>query len=198
MYFLNKPRILQERLVTATKDLLDKSMKDDEDFAKFMTTPIIQLQKNYSYLVATTSDKVDLNDTLYNEVLYCLEWYTEAKFSMVGNKIVGFTAYILNHFPPFEVFDIAMFSCDPKSNGAVLMRDMLNLIKDLQKKYATIQWMAIKGNPANRIYQALIKKENGRYGEHEKYKNILVYRLPGRMPLPENLKFSEETGMWYG
>lgn len=188
---------LRERRVKATKQKLDALMKSDAELKAFLTTPISRLPKEYKYLIAAADQKTDKNETLYDAAMICLKEYTVSEFSMVGNKVVGFMSYFVVKFwcPP-RIADIAMFSCDPKSNGAVLMRDMQNLIKELQRYYASIEWSAYPDNPANRIYQRLANMERGKFGVDPSFPDFIRYRIPGTMPLPENTYLNEKTGYW--
>lgn len=188
---------LTEKRIPATKKMLDDEMARNPAFADFMTIPIVKLPPRYVYLIAALPSKADPRLTLYDIALECLERYTANEFSIVGRKITGFMSYIADFLIPHRVLGIVMFSCDVSRNNNVLLHDMLNLIKELQRKYASVEWDAAKDNPANRIYQRLAQKEDGRFGDNMERPGLIRYRLPGTMSLPEKMHFSREYGVWY-
>lgn len=155
----------------------------------------MKLPPRYVYLVAATPYKIPPQYALYNAALYCLEKYTASEFSMIGNKVTGFMSYAIWPFFPQRLVDIAMFSCDVNRSNNVLLHDMLNLVKELQREYASVEWDAAEKNPANRIYQRLVQKENGRFGDNPDQPGLIHYRLPGTMPLPENMHYSRDYSL---
>lgn len=55
-----------------------------------------------------------------------------------------------------------MFSFDLKNNNVVLTRNLLNLLKMLLKDYKEVSWIALAKNPANKAYEKVVKKYNGK------------------------------------
>ena len=54
-----------------------------------------------------------------------------------------------------------MFSFDLNTLNVVLLRDLRTLLDDLVKRYPLVSWVAVKENPANRIYERVIKQYGG-------------------------------------
>jgi len=166
---VSKEEQLFEKFVPAKLEDLKSAMKKDEELKKFLNTPAKDLPQNYKFLVREITDD-NSNKSLLYLIKSSLELHfkgtkTVPLFSVAGNKIIGFAAYIVD-LEDNKVTEIKMFSFDPsKGSGSNLVRDLDNLLKDLIKQYEKVSWGAMKDNPANRIYKAAIKKYGGEIQE---------------------------------
>jgi len=164
----NGGQMLEEQFVPANMSELNQAMQQDRELYTFLNTPAKDLPDNYKYLVQEITPDI-ANKTLLNIIQTSIEYPNPyggkliPYFSIANGKLVGFAGYTVKGN---EVFNIKMFSFSPKQgDGAVLIRDLNNLLGDLIKKYKKVSWFAAKENPANRIYQAAIKEYKGSFYE---------------------------------
>jgi len=151
--------LLTENLQSANLNVIKREMAKDEQLRKFLNTPAKDLPNNYHYLIQDVSTVED--STLYDIIAFtCIKSIFKAFISYSGNKPVGFVAYLVG---PYGVENIKMFSFIPETGGGtILLRDMSVLIEDLLHKYGLVEWVAYPGNPANKIYDKVIKQYNGK------------------------------------
>ena len=157
---------LKSSLVHIDMSELDKQMKSDYELREILTTPAEDLPYRYSYLLGevfagwkalTLYDLIKQSfDKLGNDKVY---------FSKAGNKLVGWAAYEVDatcRFRPYTfVSEIKTFSFDVKRPNPVLFRDLKELLDKLIEEYKEVTWIAVKENPANDIYEKVIKVYNG-------------------------------------
>lgn len=164
----NESMKLTESTEPANLIKLNAQMKSDSELNDLLNTPAKDLPEQYKYLVDEIYED-DKDKTLYYVIKEsCNRLRSTSFFSMAGEKIVGFFAYIIGEGN--KVDEIKMFSFDLKKPNPVLAGDLLRLIEKLRKTYVEISWMAIKENPANKQYEQAIKLYNGTIEEvSEKY-----------------------------
>ncbi len=157
---------LKSSLVNINMTELDEQMKSDPELREILTTPAEDLPYRYSYLLGevfagwkalTLYDLIKQSfDKLGNDKVY---------FSKAGDKLVGWAAYEVDsscRFRPYTfVSEIKTFSFDVKRPNPVLFRDLKELLDKLVKEYKEVTWVAVKENPANDIYEKVIKAYDG-------------------------------------
>ena len=173
-----KQAFIRSALVQADMQSLENQMAEDKSLSELLMTPAKELPVKYSYLLAEVFDGWETL-TLYHLIA---ETFTKVPkdhvyFSKVGDKIVGWCAYTTARDPKqgyVYVNEIKMFSFDINRPNPVLLRDLELLINMLLDKYGIISWIAVKENPANKIYQRAIDKYNG---SKEEYNNLIQYLI---------------------
>lgn len=155
-------QLLEKQLVPAKLDDLKHAMEQDEELNIFLNTPAKDLPQHYRYLVDEISPDME-NETLFTIIKLCFTKFGKVMvlpfFSMSGKEITGFVAYSVDNN---EVSEIKMFSFNPShGSAAVLIRDLDKLLSELITKYNKVSWLAMKVNPANRIYQKAIENYGG-------------------------------------
>ncbi len=141
-------------------DELDKAMENDSELNSLLTTEGKDLPVEYRYLMGDVLSGWE-NKTLYDFIVLTLfakgDKY-HSYFSKAGDKLVGFAAYEVDLTLRFRnytfVSEIKMFSFDLKRPNPVLIQDLKTLIDQLLNEYFEVTWVAVKENPANRIYEA--------------------------------------------
>jgi len=150
-------QLLEEQLVPAKMNDLNIAMQQNEELKKLLTTPSKNLPERYKYLVDEITDYE--NYTLLDIIDNTLKYKRFIPyFSKMGNEMRGFVAYEVSKN---EVSDIKLFSFDLSQAAVVLFRDLIILLDELVMKYKKVSWLALKANPANKIYQKAIEKYNG-------------------------------------
>lgn len=167
---------LQETTVKADLNLLDAQLETDTRLNALLDTPAKDLPENYRYLVDEIYED-EADKTLYYVIKEsCSRLKSTSFFSMAGDKIVGFFAYIIGAGNKVE--EIKMFSFDLSRNNPVLAADLMWLLNGLRETYAEINWNALKKNPANEQYRKAIKLVNGTVTEVSD--KIYHYSVPGK------------------
>jgi len=171
---INNQNHLQEQLVSANLNELKNAMGKDPELKTFLTTPAKDLPLQYRFLIRELSEDLE-NVTLFYLIEASIKMHfkgtkTVSYFSKAGDKIVGFTAYIVRGT---EVIEIKMFSFNPKRVNPVLFRDLDYLLSDLITKFTKVSWSALKENPANAAY----RRANNKYGGNLPYEEdgIIYY-----------------------
>ena len=149
---------------------LDEQMLSDEKLAETLTTEGKDLPKNYGYLLGEVVDDWD-KKTLYDFISTTLNYHRpnttlHSFFSKSDGKIVGFAAYEVDSSLRFRdypfVSEIKMFSFDLKKLNSVLLRDLRGLLDKLLEEYPEVTWVAVKDNPANKIYKRVLDLYGGK------------------------------------
>ena len=167
---------LQETTVKADLNLLDAQLETDTRLKALLDTPAKDLPENYRYLVDEIYED-EADKTLYYVIKEsCSRLKSTSFFSMAGDKIVGFFAYIIGAGNKVE--EIKMFSFDLSRNNPVLAADLMRLLNGLRETYAEINWNALKKNLANEQYRKAIKLVNGTVTEVSD--KIYHYSVPGK------------------
>ena len=171
----NENSRLQETTEKADLSKLNAQLEVDPELNKLLNTPAKDLSNNYKYLVDEIYEG-DEDKTLYYVIKEsCSRLKSTSFFSMAGNKIVGFFAYIIGEGNKID--EIKMFSFDLEKSNPVLAADLLRLLSKLRETYVEINWDAIKENPACEQYNKIIKKFNGTVTEVSD--KIYHYSVPG-------------------
>lgn len=85
---------LQETTVKADLSLLDAQLENDTELKTLLNTPAKDLPEKYKYLVNEIYEN-EADKTLYYVIKEsCNRLKSTSFFSMAGNKIVGFFAYL--------------------------------------------------------------------------------------------------------
>ncbi|MBP5601620.1 MAG: hypothetical protein J6X78_02735 [Treponema sp.] len=173
----NESNILRETTEIANLSKLDAQLKTDIELKNLLYTPAKDLPEKYKFLVDEIYEEYE-NKTLYYVIKEsCRRLKTTSFFSMAGDKIVGFFAYIIGEGNVID--EIKMFSFDIERNNPVLAADLIRLLNKLRESYIEIRWDAIKENPANEQYKKIIEKLNGTVKEVSgKYYH---YTIPGKI-----------------
>lgn len=167
---------LQETTVKADLSLLDAQLENDTELKTLLNTPAKDLPEKYKYLVDEIYED-EADKTLYYVIKEsCNRLKSTSFFSMAGNKIVGFFAYIIG--ADNKIDEIKMFSFDSSKNNPVLAADLVRLLNKLQETYVEINWDAVKENPANDQYKKIIKLVNGTVTEVSN--KSYHYSVPGK------------------
>lgn len=165
-----------ETTEVANLSKLDAQLKTDATLNKLLNTPAKDLPEKYKYLVDEIYED-EKNKTLYYVIKEsCNRLKSTSFFSVAGNKIVGFFAYIIGEGNTVD--EIKMFSFDITKNNPVLAADLIRLLEKLRKNYVEIKWMVIKENPANDQYNKIISKYNGSVVEINN--KFYQYTIPGK------------------
>lgn len=169
-------------LIPANLSELNKQMEADGNLRKLLTTPGKDLPSAYKFLMSEELSEWQ-DKTLYDLISGSLNFlskdeYCVSEFSKAGDKIIGWCCYKVDtsrENRPYEfVSNIKMFSFDINRPNPVLLRDLKDLIYDLMDEYQEVSWVAVKENPANRIYQRLVDDIGGRVTPYE---NKLIYQI---------------------
>lgn len=168
------------RLVESTElanlKKLEAQLETDKELDKLLKTPAKDLKTAHKYLVEEIYDDY-ADKTLYYLIQEsCRRLKSTSFFSVAGNKIVGFFAYIIGE--ENKIDGIKMFSFDLSKPNSVLASDLIKLIKNLQQKYAEINWCALKENPANIQYKKIMEKLNGSVKDISE--KACQYTIPGK------------------
>lgn len=179
-FYRNKKKEMCSALVKANKQLLENQMQSNETLKNLLMKPASELPEKYTYLLAEVFEGWK-DTTLWHLIEETFRKIPSDQifFSMAGNEIVGWCAYTTKRDPKsgtIYVDEIKMFSFDINRPNPVLLRDLESLIKDLLEKYSMVSWVAVKENPANRIYQKAIEKYNGSKSE---FGNLVQYSIEG-------------------
>jgi hypothetical protein len=195
-----KKKLTGNHLVPATP-------KDFEDLKKLLYDKSGQKTELGRLLTTTAKEFRKSKDKNLKKYLYVIEELTEVDtmtlldiievsmdWNMFGNKIysffaendknelVGFAAYVVVEriVEVEEVIIIKTFSFNSKEKDNALLKDLLNLLRELKTKYKRIHWAALKGNPANRGYRFAIEKFKGKSWNDKDDDNIIHYRIEGK------------------
>lgn len=164
-------------------DELDNEMSVNPELNTLLTTPGKDLPIKYRYLMGSVLSDWE-NKTLYDFIvltLFAKGNKYHSYFSKAGNKFVGFAAYEVDstcRFRPYVfVSEIKMFSFDLDRPNPVLIQDLKRLIDELLSQYKEVSWVAVKANPANRIYRAALNYYKDKYDVqvNSLEENILEY-----------------------
>jgi len=171
---------LKEKLIPVDRkamDLLYAQMKADLEFSKLMTIPARSLPR-YRFLVLGELPRALRNSSLLDIIKITIESSSlnyNPFFSMTGSKVTAFFAYRIESN---IITDIKTFSLQDSPNG-VLAKDLIFFIKDNRSKYYSIEWDALKENPANDQYLKVLRMFTNPNAEPDIEGHILHYRIPG-------------------
>lgn len=151
---------------------LDEAIKKDKKLKKILTTPLYKLPPNILEYSHKYFSNLPMVSTLYNAIKFCLEdFFTQGEFyySEDGATIKGFLLYTLKGnavkgITPY-IWDIGIVSFDFNEDSTTLLRDTINLFKDLRKKYKEISWSIDKNNSAVEMYKELSSTYQGYFKE---------------------------------
>lgn len=174
---LNLEKIFSS-LVPCDLNLLKSQMEERPDLKKILTTKGIDLPEQYRYLISEELSDWQ-NATLYDLITTFHGQKGEkliSNFSTAGEKIVGWVGYIVgkNNFDEEIVLNIKMFSFDLSRPNPIILKDLRDLIYDLQNDYPEVRWLALKDNPANKIYRKFLDEIGG---ETIDFGNKWMYRV---------------------
>lgn len=180
---------MNEKLIPASLERLNVELEKRPDFSKQMNTPLRNLNSQYLNLI----DEEDFDYYKDNSLKDIIEsklsegnkrgiyFYSEA-----GEDLEGF-AYYTTSMNGLRVTDIGLFSFDVEKPNSVLVRDMLNLLKELREKYVSIEFMCVENNPVLDSYIKITRMFNGDYTYDE---GIWYFEIPGK--IKEKLKSIKE------
>lgn len=168
---------LKETTAKADLSSLDAQLATDQELNKLLNTPAKNLPESYKYLVDEIYEEQEDKTLYYLIKESCNRLKSTSFFSMAGNKIVGFFAYIIGE--ENKIDEIKMFSFDLKKNNPVLAADLIRLLDKLRETYVEINWDAMKENPACEQYNKIIKKFNGTVTAVSD--KIYHYTVPGKV-----------------
>lgn len=151
---------------------LDEAMKQDRHLKKTLTTPLYRLPFNsqeYSYKYFSN---LPMSITLYEAIKFCLEDFFnlgEFYYSGINGAIEGFLFYTvegntIKGTTPY-IWDIGIVPFNLNVNDVALLKDTINLFKDLRKKYKGISWSVNKDSLAVKMYKKLVQTYEGYYKE---------------------------------
>lgn len=150
---------------------LDRQIEEDESL-RFLKAPSKDLPERYLYLLTEIFPEA-LEYSLYDLIKMSIGYKnTYSYFSKSGDKITGWCAYQTGfdmHSKKEVVKEIKMFSFDINKPNPVLMGDLQTLIEKLLDQYGYVSWQAVKENPANRIYESVLKRYSDKGFETERH-----------------------------
>jgi hypothetical protein len=152
---------LQEELIPVNKlswKILTQNMKEDPELKQRLTSPVLE-NPYYRFLVAEVAPNLRHSSLL--SIIAGTQKFPEFRsfFCKVGNKITAFVAYVEDGD---IITDIKIFSFMPeKQTNPAFAKDLIHFIKENQKTHSKIEWKALKENPANRAYMAVLKLFKG-------------------------------------
>jgi hypothetical protein len=178
---------LQEQLIDAKLEELEKAMEDDRELGKFLNMKGKDFEnskdenyRKYLLLIQELTDdyrEKSLLDIIKDSLSYKVYYGQKlvSKFSRNNNgKLIGFAAYLAEED---IVKQIKIFSFNPIKEDQTFPKDLIGLIKELRMKYHKIHWSARKESKRNRRYRDIVKMFNG--PEPIEKDNILYYQIDG-------------------
>ena len=156
--------LIKNNLVDVDLDELKRQMATNPSTHKVLTTPAYELPVEYTYLIGETFPNWE-DCTLLELIIISQRSlpYKSCFFSKTGSEITGWCAYTIDIDEGGKyVSNLKMFSFDIFRPNVVLLRDLKSLIDTLLEDYYKISWIAVKSNPANKIYEKVIENYKGK------------------------------------
>ena len=156
------------------KGLMDK----DEDVRRILMTPISLLEDNeldlsYDYLVGEELKNFSLYKILNLMVKSGMDIHIlYSDYNGTPNGII-----IYRESSPSVVEEITVISFNLKKNNMVLIKDLMDVFKELIKSHKSVTWSCFKRNPAIRMYYKLCLKFGGTVEESPLSDEVLVFSV---------------------
>ena len=156
------------------KGLMDK----DEDVRRILMTPISLLEDNeldlsYDYLVGEDLKNFSLYKILNLMVKSGMDIHIlYSDYNGTPNGII-----IYRESSPSVVEEITVISFNLKKNNMVLIKDLMDVFKELIKSHKSVTWSCFKRNPAIRMYYKLCLKFGGTVEESPLSDEVLVFSV---------------------
>ena len=164
----------ESRSLSYLKGLMDK----DEDVRRILMTPISLLEDNeldlsYDYLVGEELKNFSLYKILNLMVKSGMDIHIlYSDYNGTPNGII-----IYRESSPSVVEEITVISFNLKKNNMVLIKDLMDVFKELIKSHKSVTWSCFKRNPAIRIYYKLCLKFGGTVEESPLSDEVLVFSV---------------------
>ena len=164
----------ESRSLSYLKGLMDK----DEDVRRILMTPINLLEDNeldlsYDYLVDEELKNFSLYKILNLMVMSGMNIHIlYSDYNGTPNGII-----IYRESSPSVVEEITVISFNLKKNNLVLIKDLMDVFKELIKSHKSVNWSCFKSNPAIRMYYKLCLKFGGTVEESPLSDEVLVFSV---------------------
>ena len=164
----------ESRSLSYLKGLMDK----DEDVRRILMTPISLLEDNeldlsYDYLVGEELKNFSLYKILNLMVKSGMDIHIlYSDYNGTPNGII-----IYRESSPSVVEEITVISFNLKKNNMVLIKDLMDIFKELIKSHKSVTWSCFKRNPAIRMYYKLCLKFGGTVEESPLSDEVLVFSV---------------------
>ena len=164
----------ESRSLSYLKGLMDK----DEDVRRILMTPISLLEDNeldlsYDYLVGEELKNFSLYKILNLMVKSGMDIHIlYSDYNGTPNGII-----IYRESSPSVVEEITVISFNLKKNNMVLIKDLMDVFKELIKSHKSVTWSCFKRNPAIRMYYKLCLKFVGTVEESPLSDEVLVFSV---------------------
>ena len=164
----------ESRSLSYLKGLMDK----DEDVRRILMTPISLLEDNeldlsYDYLVGEELKNFSLYKILNLMVKSGMDIHIlYSDYNGTPNGII-----IYRESSPSVVEEITVISFNLKKNNMVLIKDLMDVFKELIKSHKSVTWSCFKRNPAIRMYYKLCLKFGGTVEESPLSDEVLVFSV---------------------
>ena len=164
----------ESRSLSYLKGLMDK----DEDVRRILMTPISLLEDNeldlsYDYLVGEELKNFSLYKILNLMVKSGMDIHIlYSDYNGTPNGII-----IYRESSPSVVEEITVISFNLKKNNMVLIKDLMDVFKELIKSHKSVTWTCFKRNPAIRMYYKLCLKFGGTVEESPLSDEVLVFSV---------------------
>ena len=164
----------ESRSLSYIKGLRDK----DEDVRRILMTPISLLEDNeldlsYDYLVGEELKNFSLYKILNLMVKSGMDIHIlYSDYNGTPNGII-----IYRESSPSVVEEITVISFNLKKNNMVLIKDLMDIFKELIKSHKSVTWSCFKRNPAIRMYYKLCLKFGGTVEESPLSDEVLVFSV---------------------
>ena len=164
----------ESRSLSYLKGLMDK----DEDVRRILMTPISLLEDNeldlsYDYLVGEELKNFSLYKILNLMVKSGMDIHIlYSDYNGTPNGII-----IYRESSPSVVEEITVISFNLKKNNLVLIKDLMDIFKELIKSHKSVTWSCFKRNPAIRMYYKLCLKFGGTVEESPLSDEVLVFSV---------------------
>ena len=164
----------ESRSLSYLKGLMDK----DEDVRRILMTPISLLEDNeldlsYDYLVGEELKNFSLYKILNLMVKSGMDIHIlYSDYNGTPNGII-----IYRESSPSVVEEITVISFNLKKNNMVLIKDLMDVFKELIKSHESVTWSCFKRNPAIRMYYKLCLKFGGTVEESPLSDEVLVFSV---------------------
>ena len=164
----------ESRSLSYLKGLMDK----DEDVRRILMTPISLLEDNeldlsYDYLVDEELKNFSLYKILNLMIMSGMDIHIlYSDYNGTPNGII-----IYRESSPSVVEEITVISFNLKKNNMVLIKDLMDVFKELIKSHKSVTWSCFKRNPAIRMYYKLCLKFGGTVEESPLSDEVLVFSV---------------------